>query len=178
VFLSVKDLAVREIHFSKDFPPGEIDFLEENIRQVTPLHAEGVAELISESLGEIRMQGKLTVGMECDCDRCLEPVKFELDSPFDLYYQPVVKDESGGEISLAEGDTGTSFYEGGGIELGDVLREHILLTLPMQKVCREDCKGICSQCGQNHNEAPCDCNAKPGDDRWSALREMKLNLEK
>jgi uncharacterized protein len=177
VFLSVKDLEVGKVHFVKDFPPGEINFLEDTIRQVTPLHVEGEAEVLSEALAEIRIQGKLTVGMECDCDRCLEPTKFSADSQFDLFYRPMTGDEAPGEVRLAEGDTETSFYEGGGVELGDVLREHVLLTLPMQKLCREDCKGICPQCGQNHNVASCSCDVKPGDDRWSALREVKLNLE-
>jgi len=81
-------------------------------------------------------------------------------------------------IRLDSGDTEVSFYEDGGIELEEVLRDHILLTLPMQKLCREDCKGICPRCGLNRNAALCSCDAKPVDDRWQALREVKLNLEK
>lgn len=177
MFLSVKDLALRKVHFVKDFSPGEINFLEDTIRQVTPLHVEGEADLVTESLAEIRIQGKLAVEMECDCDRCLEPTRFPVESQFDLFYRPVTEDEAPGEVALDEGETEVSFYEGGGVELGEVLREHILLTLPMQKLCREDCKGICPQCGQNHNVAPCTCEARPGDDRWSALREVKLNLK-
>ena len=175
MFLSVKDLEVRKVHFVKDFPPGEINFLEDTIRQVTPLHVEGEAELVSELLAEIRIQGKLTVEMECDCDRCLEPTRFPVETQFDLFFSPMTSDEGPGEVALNEGDTELSFYEGGGDELEDVLREHILLTLPMQKLCREECKGICPQCGQNHNVASCTCDAKPGDDRWQALREVKLN---
>ena len=174
MFLSVKDLELRKIKFNKDFPPGEVDFLEDAIRQVTPLHAEGEAETISGSDGEIRIQGKLSVGMQCNCDRCLEAVPFQVDSPFDLFYSPAEGEVMPGEIALATGDTEMSFYSGEGVELGEVLRDHLLITLPMRKLCREDCKGICQQCGQNHNLASCGCDAKPGDDRWSALREIKL----
>jgi uncharacterized protein len=177
VFLSVKDLEVRKVYFVEDFPPGEINFLEDTIRQITPLHVEGEAELVSELLADIRIHGKLTVQMECDCDRCLDPTRFAVDSQFDLFYRPLETDDKSGEVALSEGDTEVSFYEGGGVELGEVLREHVLLTLPMQKLCREDCKGICPQCGQNHNLAACDCDAKPGDDRWLALREVKLKFE-
>ncbi len=49
------------------------------------------------------------------------------------------------------------FYEGDGVELNDVLREFVLLTLPMQRVCSEDCKGICPECGQNRNQKECAC---------------------
>ena len=177
MFLSVKELEVRKVRFLKDFPPGEIDFLEDTIRQVTPLHVDGEAESISESLAEIRIQGKLKVEMECDCDRCLEPTRYPIDSRFDLYYRPMTGEDVPGEVRLDAGDTETSFYDGGGIELEEVLREHILLTLPMQKLCREDCKGICPRCGQNRNAVLCSCDPKPGDDRWHALHEVKLNLE-
>jgi uncharacterized protein len=177
VFLSVKALQVRKVRFTEDFLPGQIDFLENTIRQITPLHVDGEAELVSESLAEIRIRGKLAVGMECDCDRCLEPTKFPVESEFDLFYSPMTTEDVPGEVALKSGDTEVSFYEGGGVELEEVLREHILLTLPMQKFCRADCKGICQQCGQNHNAGPCDCDAKPGDDRWQSLREVKLNLK-
>ena len=177
VFLSVKELEVRKVRFLKDFLPGEIDFLEDTIRQVSPLHVDGEAELISESLAEIRIHGKLTVQMECNCDRCLEPTRFPMNSQFDLLYCPMTGEDVPGEVRLDAGDTETSFYDGDGIELEEVLREHILLTLPMQKLCREDCKGICPRCGQNNNVALCTCDVRPGDDRWLALREVKLNLE-
>lgn len=178
MFLSVKELEVRKVRFLKDFPPGEIDFLEDTIRQATPLHVEGEAELVTEALAEIHIQGKLTVEMECDCDRCLESTRYPVKSRLDLYYRPMTSEDVPGEIRLDAGDTEVSFYEDGGIELEEVLREHILLTLPMQKLCREDCKGICPRCGLNRNAALCSCDAKPVDDRWQALREVKLNLEK
>ncbi|MEO8127100.1 MAG: DUF177 domain-containing protein [Bryobacteraceae bacterium] len=178
MFLSVKDLEVRKVRFSKDFLPGEINFLEDTIRQVTPLHVEGEAELATAVLAEIHIQGKLTVEMECDCDRCLEPTRYPANSKFDLYYRPMTDEFVPGEVRLDAGDTEVSFYDDGGIELEEVLREHILLTLPMQKLCHEDCKGICPRCGQNRNAELCGCDAKPVDDRWQALSQVKLNLEK
>ena len=58
-------------------------------------------------------------------------------------------------------------------KLSDVLREQILLMLPMQRVCREDCKGICPICGKNRNESDCHCTATMADDRWSSLKQFK-----
>ena len=69
-----------------DFPAGEIDF--GGLRQVGPLHAEGQAELLSNTLGEIRIRGKVKAEIEADCDRCLEPVHRPIDSDFDLFYRP------------------------------------------------------------------------------------------
>ena len=65
------------------------------------------------------------------------------------------------------------FYQGEGVELNDVQREFILLTLPMQRVCRESCKGICPLCGQNRNQKECQCHAELSDDRWAALKTLK-----
>ena len=65
------------------------------------------------------------------------------------------------EIRSTTGESEIGFYEGDGIELKDVLREYVLLALPMQRVCREDCQGICPVCGQNRNLVECGCEVKP-----------------
>jgi len=59
--------------------------------------------------------------------------------------------------------------------LEEILREFIVLSLPMQKVCREDCRGICPACGQNRNAALCACTQKQVDDRWAALKNIHPN---
>ena len=64
------------------------------------------------------------------------------------------------EVEIDEGEAELGFYQGGGMELEDILREQILLAMPMQRVCREDCKGICPTCGGNRNETPCDCKPR------------------
>ena len=58
------------------------------------------------------------------------------------------------------------------MELEDILREQVLLLLPMQRVCREDCKGICPICGKDRNEAECHCKVQAADDRWKALLDI------
>jgi uncharacterized protein len=58
--------------------------------------------------------------------------------------------------------------------LKDILREFVLLSLPMQRICREDCHGICPVCGQNRNQAGCACESKKMDDRWSALKKLQV----
>jgi uncharacterized protein len=73
---------------------------------------------------------------------------------------------------LADEEVEVGFYDGGGVELRDVIREHVLLSLPMRKVCSDVCKGICPECGQNLNQAQCQCEVKAADDRWAALRNL------
>jgi uncharacterized protein len=83
----------------------------------------------------------------------------------------IARDE---EIEIDEGEAEIGFYEGGGLELEDILREQILLALPMQRVCSEECKGICPVCGKNRNQSACDCSTVKTDDRWGALRKLEI----
>ncbi len=178
MFISVKELELKKVHFDVAFPPGEIDFVDDGdrLRQASPLQAEGFAELLPHTFGEIRVRGHLAVTMRCDCNRCLEPAEFPIDSSFDLFYRPaeVVGEEDEAEVEIDEGEAEIAFYEGGGIELKDVLREHVLLSMPMQRVCRAECQGICPGCGQNRNLLNCGCEVKLVDDRWSALKKVQV----
>lgn len=172
MLLSIKEMEVKKVRFDETFGPGQIEFSDVEIRQASPLHAVGSAELLAKTEGEVRIKGGFTVQMEADCDRCLGQARFPLESGFDLYYRPMSYIAREEEIGIDEGEAEIGFYEGAGLELEDILREQILLLLPMQKICRDDCRGICPVCGKNRNEALCDCRVIPADDRWAALRNI------
>lgn len=172
MFIHLRDLEVRPKLFEVEVPPGAIEYLDPKLRQIGPLKAEGKAELVTGALGEIRVSGHVAVQMESDCDRCLEPARFPIDSNFALYYRPV-EEGYGDEKEIDTGEAEMGFYEGDGLELNEVLREYVLLALPMQRVCRETCKGICPVCGQNRNQTECDCQVENVDDRWAALKQLK-----
>ena len=173
MFFSVQELELKKVRFDVAFSPGEIQF-DPGLSQTTPLETQGVAELLANTLGEIRIRGHLKVGIEAQCDRCLELAKFPIDADFDLFYRPANRTGYEDEVEIDEGESEVAFYEGGGIELKDVLREFVLLSLPMQRICRQECLGICPVCGQNRNLVPCECEAKPVDDRWSALKKLQV----
>jgi uncharacterized protein len=173
VFFHVRELELRPGRFDVEQPPGVIEFLDEKLRQSGPLVAAGRVELVSGSLGEIRVRGHLRTVMEAECDRCLEAARFELACDFELYYRPVA-DGYGEEIGLDAGEAEIGFYEGDGLELNDVLREQVHLALPMQRLCTESCKGICPECGRNRNLEECRCAPALADDRWAALRGAPL----
>ncbi len=173
MFFSVKELELKKVRFDRAFAPGEIQY-DQGLSQATPLEAIGAAELLPHTLGEIRIQGHLKVRMQADCDRCLEPAEFPLDADFDLFYRPAKRAGYEEDVEIDEGESEVAFYEGGGVELKDILREFVLLSLPMQRICREDCHGICPVCGQNRNQAGCACESKKMDDRWSALKKLQV----
>ncbi len=173
MYLSVKEMELRKIRFDETFAPGQIDFTGEDLVQGSPLHVAGSAELLAHSEGEVRVRGQYTVEMTADCDRCLGRARFPLEARFDLFYRPasfIAREE---EVGIDEGEAEIGFYENGGMELEDILREQVLLALPMQRVCSDVCKGICPVCGRNRNEVACDCKIENADDRWSALRNLE-----
>ena len=174
MFLSIKEMELRKIRFDETFQPGQIDFTGEDLEQASPLRVTGSAELLAHTGGEVRVRGKYQVEMTAECDRCLAQARFPLDTGFDLFYRPmsdIARDE---EVEIDEGETELGFYERAGMELEDILREQVLLALPMQRVCSEVCKGICPVCGKNRNETECDCKPEGADDRWGALRNLEL----
>lgn len=174
MFLSVKEMELRKIRFDETFEPGQIDFSGEEIEQSSPLKATGVAALLAHSEGEIRVEGRYTVEMTATCDRCLGTARFPLDAGFDLYYRPVSDIAKEEEVGIDEGEAEIGFYEDGGLDLKDILREQVLLLLPMQRVCSESCQGICPVCGRNRNEAGCDCKTESQSDRWKALGNLEI----
>jgi uncharacterized protein len=174
MFFSVKEMELRKIRFDETFQPGHIDFTGEDLEQATPLHSTGVAEWLAHTGGELRIQGRYTVEMTAECDRCLGRAHYPLDAPFDLFYRPVSFIAREEEVSIDEGEAEIGFYEGSGLKLEDILREQVLLALPMQKVCSDVCKGICPVCGRNRNETACNCKVDISSDRWGALRDLNL----
>jgi uncharacterized protein len=175
VFITLQELQQHTVRFKVDIPAGQIEF-DGKVRQSTALHAEGTAELLSHSLGEIRLRGDLQVTVDAACDRCLEPVSLPIRSPFDLVYIPASVAAEGGEEEIDQAAVEVGFYEGSGLQLNDVLREVVLLALPMQLVCSESCKGICPVCGQNRNQRDCGCQSAVVDNRWTKLKELRAEI--
>lgn len=170
MFFRVQDLELRKIQFDTSFAPGEIDFIDA-LRQTGPLNAAGSAELLN-SADEIRVAGRLEGALSGECDRCLEPMAIAVNCEFDLHYTPDLEVDSGNEIEIDEKEAEVGFYRGDGLELADIVREQVLLSLPLQRLCSAGCKGLCAVCGQNRNLKDCQCRATQTDERWAALQSI------
>ena len=182
MFFAVVDLEREPIQFSVALPPAAIDFGGE-ARQVDDLKAEGRAEVLHEHRGpkeivsDIRLKGSLHGNFEAPCARCVEPVRHEVSTEFDLLFRPIGVDASGSEHAISTPETEIGYYEKDGLALEDVLREQVLLSLPARSLCQPDCKGICPRCGQNRNEAACSCEEGPADPRWGALADLGSRIK-
>lgn len=175
MLLSIKEMEVRKLPFAETWEANGFDFSDPVIRNRTPVVAEGLAEILPHTGGELRVNGRIRTEIETDCDRCLGRALFPIDAPFDLFYSPL-KPAAGPEEETAidEGEAEMGFYEMPGLQLEDIVREQVELQLPMQKLCSAACKGICPICGVNRNETACSCQPPSGDDRWKALRDLHV----
>jgi len=182
MFLDVKELELHPLAFEERFQPDVID-LGTEVRLRTPLEASGRAEVVEEHQGkhqiikDIRLRGHLSTGLELQCARCLEPVRQAIKRDFELLYRPLGADAGHEELSVTDAEAEIGYYQGEGLLLEDVLREQVLLALPLKVTCRPDCKGLCPQCGKNLNQETCSCKNQVEDPRWAALKEVRGKLE-
>jgi uncharacterized protein len=182
MFLDIKDLELHPLDFEEVFQPGVID-LGGDVRQRGPLKTSGRAEVVEEHHGkhqviqDLRLRGRLSAKLELQCARCLDPVPQDVNREFELLYRPLGVDTGKDELSVTDAEAEIGYYQGEGVLLEDVLREQVLLALPLKVTCREDCKGLCPQCGKNLNQEQCSCSTSVEDPRWAALKEVRTRLE-
>jgi uncharacterized protein len=182
MFISLQELETRKVEFSQQLAPGTLD-LGQELKQSGVLNTQGRAELLEENRGgrnvveDIRVLGTFSTTVEVRCARCVDPVPTKVGGEFDLLYRPLGVDAGRDERSISEAETEIGYYSGDGIQLDDVLREQILLALPVKIVCREECRGFCAGCGRNLNIEQCTCEDHSPDPRWAALAEIKNKLK-
>lgn len=182
MFIEIHELERHPIDFDEEFQPGKVD-LGADLKQRSPLSTTGRAQLVEEHHGkrklikDIRLNGKLSTSLEMPCARCLEPVTQDVKREFDLLYRPRGSDAGQEELPVSSTEAEISYYEGEGLLLEDVLREQVLLAVPIKAICRQDCKSLCPQCGANLNLTQCSCSEPPEDPRWSALKDLRSKLE-
>lgn len=136
---------------------------------------KGHVELIDGSTAHVR--GRLDAVVEPECGRCLEPYSMTIGQELDLFFlpqaaeQPEAQEE---EVELSDRDVVVGYYEHGRLDLGDVMREQIFLAVPLKRLCREECRGLCPVCGKNLNAADCGCPPpqEPEDPRLAPLRRL------
>jgi uncharacterized protein len=124
---------------------------------------------------EVRLVGDVKADVQFDCDRCLAPTAIPVAQSFDLLYVPAAKPGAGDEKELGDDDLSIAFYQGEVIDVDELVREQVELALPMARVCDEQCRGLCPECGANLNQAECACAVEEADLRWAALRNLKSN---
>jgi uncharacterized protein len=171
--IDIKELDSGPVRIQGEVSPLELGLESTDGKVLQPVSVKAVAE--KHGL-QIRVRGNLAAALELTCARCLDPVKMDLLPEFDQFYQSNAGSTLTGEIALTKKDTDIAFFNGNYIELVDILREQILLALPMKPVCREECRGLCPHCGGNRNLKDCRCEFTDLDPRLAPLRKIKNQM--
>jgi uncharacterized protein len=146
--------------------------------EVDPQAGGGVADLELYADGtHVFAAGTFKGHVRVACSRCVEPVRLDIDERVRLTFMPPedmpADDEAEEGVELGEEDLDTFPFDGEKVDLEPFLREQLVLAVPFAPLCREDCKGLCPQCGVDLNSGTCACE-KPVDPRLAALKGLKL----
>ncbi len=125
-----------------------------------PLTIEVMLEHVPEG---IVVHGHVSGEYESECSRCLTPVRGTFSVPVREMFERAPID---GETYPLEGEE---------VDLELPVRDAVLLDLPQKPLCRDDCAGLCPECGVDHNETDCQCDLNPPDPRWDALRALTFD---
>lgn len=125
----------------------------------------------------VEMHGHIQATVSLQCDSCLEPFVAEIDR--DMEFLLEVEEEKNWQIKELEcsvADLDTLVLETPLVDLEDILRQQVLLTLPIKQVCRIGCKGLCPQCGANLNEVKCRCKQTGESSPFAVLAKLKKEV--
>lgn len=174
MFIEIEDLKPEPLHVHHVFPAGEIKFSNSDAVLNEPVTADFI---LNHKGKDLRVTGAVHAVMQLKCSRCAKEVARDLSAEFDLSYlpQPVGADAEG-EIELSYEDMEVAFYDGIAFDVNLMVLEQIALAMPMKVVCREDCKGLCFQCGADLNEGTCSCSRESVDARMGALLEFRKKM--
>ncbi len=129
---------------------------------------------------DVCFSGSISTKMQLICSRCLEPFDHQLKSEVSSYYipRPTSKAEEGQEVEIHASDVDIEFYSDDKIDLTQSIYDQIMLSLPIIRLCNENCLGICSHCGVNLNTKNCNCEDEGDvDPRFAVLKSLKNKLK-
>lgn len=129
----------------------------------------------------LRLSGEFIVGLVMDCGRCGKDIEVDLPLVLEETF-PVVGSPSGlgGEgARVDDSEEPFRLFEGfNRLRVEDLLRQILILEMPMHVYCSDDCKGLCEVCGKNLNEGPCQCVKEGGHPGLQKLAQKLSETEK
>lgn len=127
--------------------------------------------------GDVFLIGWVQTTVRLQCARCLEDFQVDRRVDMNLAVTPGALETELAEPDADTGEIDRCFVEEGELDLGRVFTQEILLSLPMKPLCKEDCPGLCAQCGALAGSPECRCpQDEPVDSRWGALKKLKDEL--
>lgn len=167
MLLDISDLiSKKKMHKEVDvsFKGNNIIFEGEEVVFIDPINIKGIFRLTGDI---INFDGTAKTTLNLACSRCLEnfnyPIEIEIHEKFSKFNH---EDDENSEIIMINNDK---------VDFSPVIETNTILSLPIKKLCSEDCKGLCSECGTNLNHSNCNCERNDVDPRLVKLREFFSN---
>ena len=167
--IELDKLEGRKGDFAHVYQPDELNPIDERVKLTEPAAVSGKVRLAG---NEVFVSGHIETRAQVECDRCLQPVELPVSADFALEYISGADYESSAVAELTEDELSVSVFDGETIDVDEIVKEQILLTVPTRMLCREDCKGICPECGTDRNTGECNCVTNYIDPRWAALKNL------
>lgn len=123
---------------------------------------------------DILVRGRLEGELGLSCGRCLEPFTTPVETDFDLLLVPAPQGQGLEEEELSAQELDVDFYTDETVDLEAIIREQIILMMPLKPLCREDCRGLCPSCGANLNRESCACQTEKSDSPFTQLAKLKI----
>jgi DUF177 domain-containing protein len=176
MFLNVNHIHGDQDHVARRYPASAVGTDQDAYRVADDVRLECD---IARDDRRFRLVGQVRTTLELTCGRCLEPFQLPIDARFDLRYLPRTENAGEGEIEIEEeeDDLATAYYADDMIDLGQLMAEQFHLGLPMKPLCRDECRGLCPQCGMNLNTGSCACTAVWTDPRLAPLKSLLKDRE-
>ncbi|KEI10363.1 DNA-binding protein [Clostridium sp. K25] len=162
--IDISDLLGKRVTEKKvdiSFEGKNIMFEGEDISFAEPVNIKGVFKL---SGNIVDFSGKLSTVLSLNCSRCLEKFNYPLEIEINEEFSKQENDkDNDNDIIIINSDR---------VDFSPIIETNIILSLPMKKLCSEECKGLCSVCGVNLNHSTCDCDKNDIDPRLAKLGDF------
>ncbi len=157
-------------NFTYSYVPGELVLNDERTKILEPPRIHGRIVLRDR---EVALTGGLVAVLELECDRCLKAITLPVETEFELKYLTGQEYRTLNAAELKKDDLTVSVFDGEVIDIDEVVREQLLLSVPTHVLCDQGCKGLCSVCGADRNLVSCNCGPTDIDPRWAALKALR-----
>lgn len=159
--INIQDMDIHPIEVDEEI---SLEFISPLIREYYPNQAS-VHVYVEKIKKEFRVHIDLNTKAHYVCDRCLDEFDVSFSADIEQQYHQGAGELLDEDIIRIEADA----IE---IDIDPVISEMMLLNHPQKMLCKEDCKGICPNCGAHLNHEACRCGEKPIDPRWEELRKL------
>lgn len=148
-----------------------------------PLAGDADVELVEPARGQFTvtntgrllvLRGEMTAAVNLQCARCCEPAAVKVEVPLSEEFSTRPGPESAAEKTIDVEEPEHAAFHENILDLTELVRQNILISLPLQALCRADCPGMCPGCGKPLNAGPCGC---PQEAVESPLVELRKLIE-